>query len=73
MANSFVGYIALLRQLASFCKGWVLQRFLLSMQNGKKIYHTFALNSLIEGDTGVPDGCPHDLGNLLQHQPHLRL
>ena len=23
MANSLVGYIALLRQLASFCKGWV--------------------------------------------------
>ena len=23
MANSFMGYIALLRQLASFCKGWV--------------------------------------------------
>ena len=23
MANSPVGYIALLRQLASFCKGWV--------------------------------------------------
>ena len=23
MTNSLVGYIALLRQLASFCKGWV--------------------------------------------------
>ena len=23
MANCLVGYIALLRQLASFCKGWV--------------------------------------------------
>ena len=26
MANSLVGYIALLRQLASFCKGWVIAR-----------------------------------------------
>ena len=26
MVNSLVGYIALLRQLASFCKGWVGDR-----------------------------------------------